>query len=90
MANHASAKKRIRRNAKRAEINGARRGRIRTFLKKTELAITAGNVSDAEAAFKAVQPELDTGVAKGIFHRKTASRKLSRLSARIKALKKAA
>jgi len=90
MANHASAKKRIRRNAKRAEINGARRSRIRTFIKKVELAITAGNASDAEAALKVVQPEMDRGVSKGIFNKKTASRKLSRLSARIKALKKAA
>ncbi len=86
MANHASSKKRIRRNAKRFDINKARRSRIRTFVKKVELAIAAGNAKDAGEALKAAQPELDRGVSKGILHRNTASRKLSRLSARIKAL----
>jgi len=89
MANHASAKTRIRRNARRATINGARRSRIRTFVKKIELALTAGDAKEAEAAFKTAQPEIDRGVAKGIMHKNTAARKLSRLSSRIKALKKA-
>ena len=87
MANHASSKIRIRRNARRAEINGARTSRVRTFLKKIEKALEAGNAKDAEAAFKAAQPELQRGVAKGIMNGKTVSRKISRLSARVKALK---
>jgi small subunit ribosomal protein S20 len=89
MANHASSRKRIRRNARRAEINGARRGRIRTFIKKVELAIAGGNAAEAEAALKIAQPELQRGVAKGILPKNTASRKLSRLSARMKAMKQA-
>ncbi|HIF25786.1 MAG TPA: 30S ribosomal protein S20 [Micavibrio sp.] len=89
MANHASSKKRIRRNARRAEINGARRSRMRTFIKKVELALTAGDAKAADEAFKAAQPEIDRSVAKGILHKNTAARKLSRLSSRISALKKA-
>ncbi len=89
MANHASSKIRIRRNARRAVINGARKSRIRTFAKKVEMAIVAGDASAAEAALRAVQPELQRGAAKGIMHKKTAARKMSRLSARIKALKTA-
>lgn len=87
MANHASAQKRIRRNARRADINGARRGRIRTFIKKIELALTAGDSKQAEEAFKSAQPEIQRGVAKGLMHKNTAARKLSRLSTRIKAIK---
>lgn len=87
MANHASSKKRIRRNARRAEINGTRRGRIRTFVKKVELALSAGDVKQAEDAMKQAQPEIMRGVAKGIMHKNTASRKMARLSGRIKALK---
>ena len=87
MANHASSKKRIRRNAARAVVNGARRNRIRTFIKKVESAIEAGSAKDADVALQAAQPELLRGVAKGIYHKNTAARKLSRLSARIKALK---
>lgn len=87
MANHASAQTRIRRNARRAVINGARRSRIRTFIKKVELALTAGNAKEAEDALKAAQPEIQRGVAKGILHKNTAARKISRLSARIKASK---
>lgn len=90
MANHASSKKRIRRNERRAEINGARRGCIRTFIKKVELALTNGDASAAETALKDAQPEIHRGVAKGVLHKNTASRKLSRLSARIKSLKQAA
>ncbi|MDP7142873.1 MAG: 30S ribosomal protein S20 [Alphaproteobacteria bacterium] len=87
MANHASSKKRIRRNERRATINGDRRSRIRSFIKKIETAISENNAKDAEEAFRAAKPELQRGVAKGIFHKKTASRKMSRLSARIKAIK---
>lgn len=86
MANHASAKTRVRRNEKRAAINTNRRSRIRTFIKKVEVAIESGNAKDAQEALKNAQPEIMRGVAKGIFHKNTASRKVSRLSARIKAL----
>lgn len=84
MANHASAKTRIRRNARRAVINGARRNRIRTFVKKIEAAITEGDKKSADEAFKNAQPEIQRGVAKGIMHKNTAARKLSRLSTRIR------
>lgn len=86
MANHKSAVTRIRRNARRAEINGARRSRIRTFIKKVEAAILEGNPDNAKTALRDAQPEIQRGVAKGIWHKNTASRKISRLSARIKAL----
>lgn len=89
MANHASARTRIRRNARRAEINGARRSRVRTFIKKIEMAIASGDAKQAEEAYKAARPEIDRGVAKGIMHKNTAARKMSRLSARIKAAKTA-
>ena len=87
MANHKSAKKRIRRNASRAEVNGARRSRIRTFIKKVQMAISTGNAEDAKTALQNAQPEVQRGVAKGILHKNTAARKLSRLSSRVKALK---
>lgn len=80
MANTPQAKKRIRRNARRAEINGARVGRIRTFVKKVEAALAAGDRDAATAALVAVQPELARGVAKGVLHKNTASRKFSRLT----------
>ena len=86
MANHASARKRIRRNARRADINGARRSRIRTFIKKVEMAIASGDAKQAEEALKTAQPEIHRGVTKGILHKNTAARKLSRLSARVKAV----
>ena len=86
MANHKSAKKRIRRNANRAVINGARMSRIRTFVKKVELAITAGDAEQAREALRAAQPELMRGVSRGVIHKNTASRKMSRLSSRVKAL----
>jgi len=89
MANHESSKKRIRRNARRAVINGVRRSRVRTFVKKIELALAGGDVQKAGEAFLAAQPEIQRSVAKGIMHKNTAARKLSRLSARIKALKQA-
>lgn len=86
MANTPQARKRIRRNARRADINGARVSRIRTFVKQVESAIAAGNKDEAKAALARVQPELDRGVAKGVLHRNTASRKLSRLTRRLAAL----
>lgn len=87
MANHASAKTRTRRNARRAVINKSRVSRIRTFIKKVEQAIEAGDSKNAQAALKSAQPEIQRGVAKGVLHKNTASRKLSRLSSRIKGLK---
>lgn len=89
MANHVSARKRIRRNDRRADINRARLSRIRTFVRKVEEAITAGDATKAEAALKTVQPELQRGASKRIISAKSAARKMSRLSTRIKALKKA-
>jgi small subunit ribosomal protein S20 len=86
MAHHKSAQKRIRSNARRAEVNTARVGRIRTFLKRVETAISAGNKDAAQAEFKLAQPELQRGTTHGVIHRNTVSRKLSRLTARIKAM----
>ncbi|MGB0810310.1 MAG: 30S ribosomal protein S20 [Candidatus Puniceispirillaceae bacterium] len=86
MANHKSAKKRIRRNAKRAEINKSRISRIRTFLKRVEAAIASGDKDTAQSALKDAQPELMRGVSKGVLHKNTASRKMSRLSSRVKAV----
>ncbi|AWJ84097.1 MULTISPECIES: 30S ribosomal protein S20 [Alphaproteobacteria] len=86
MANHKSAEKRIRQTARRTEINRNRVSRIRTFVKKVETAISSGNKAEAAEAFKAAQPELMRGASKGVLHKNTVSRKLSRLSARIKAL----
>jgi small subunit ribosomal protein S20 len=86
MANHRSAKKRMRQTERRTEINRNRVSRIRTFVKKVEAAIEAGDREGAAAALAAAQPELHRGVAKGVLHKNTAGRKLSRLSTRIKAL----
>ena len=86
MANTASARKRIRQTEKRTIRNRARRSRARTFLRKVEQAIAGGDKTQAQQAFQAAQPELQRAVTKGVFHRNTISRKLSRLSARIKAL----
>ncbi|MBC2666926.1 30S ribosomal protein S20 [Novosphingobium flavum] len=86
MANTPQARKRIRRNEKRAEINGARISRIRTFVKKVESAIAGGDKPAAAEALKEAQPELARGVARGVLHRNTASRKLSRLSKAVAAL----
>ncbi len=86
MANTPQAKKRIRRNERRAEVNGARVGRIRTFVKKVESALTTGDKAAAETALKAMQPELARGVAKGVVHKNTAARKFSRLTKRLAAL----
>jgi small subunit ribosomal protein S20 len=82
MANTPQAKKRIRRNASRAAINGARVSRIRTFIKAVESAIASGKKDDAAAALKQAQPELARGVARGVLHKNTASRKFSRLTKR--------
>lgn len=84
MANHKSSEKRIRQTETRTEINRVRVSRIRTFLKKVEAAIATGKKADAQQAFKDAQPELMRGVSKGVVKKNTASRKLSRLSARIK------
>ncbi|MFQ6551077.1 30S ribosomal protein S20 [Aestuariibius insulae] len=86
MANSAQAKKRARQNETRFQINKARRSRIRTFLRKVEEAIASGDKEAATAALRAAQPELMRGVTKGVYHKNTVSRKLSRLSARVKAI----
>lgn len=86
MANTPQAKKRIRRNANRATINHARISRIRTFVKQVESALAAGKKTEAAEALKMAQPELARGVARGVIHKNTASRKLSRLSKRVAAL----
>lgn len=86
MANTPQAKKRIRRNERRAEINGNRMSRIRTFVKKVEAAIEGGDKSVALAALTEAQPEMARGVARGVLHKNTAARKLSRLSKRVAAL----
>jgi small subunit ribosomal protein S20 len=84
MANHASAKKRARQSTKRAKINSSRKSRIKTFIKKIELALVAGDVTAAELALKEARPEIQRGVSKGVMHKNTASRKISRLAARVK------
>jgi small subunit ribosomal protein S20 len=86
MANTPQARKRIRRNEVRAQINGARLSRIRTFVKKVETAIEGGDKSAAADALKAAQPELARGVARGVLHKNTVARKVSRLSKRVAAL----
>lgn len=86
MATHVSAEKRIRQTARRTQVNRARMSRIRTFVKKVETAIAARDKDGARAAFAAAQPELQRGAQKGVLHKNTVARKLSRLSARIKAL----
>ena len=86
MANTPQARKRIRRNDKRAEINGARMSRIRSFVKKVEAALDAGDKDAAKTALQAAQPEMARGVARGVLHKNTASRKFSRLTKRVSAL----
>ena len=87
MANHKSSKKRILRNNKRNEINSNRISRIRTYIKKVETEISSENKDKANEAFKLAMPEIQRGVSKGLIHKNTASRKLSRLSNRIKTIK---
>jgi small subunit ribosomal protein S20 len=86
MANIVSAKKRVRQNVVRHARNKMRTSRIRTFIRTVEEAIASGNKEEARAAFKAAQPEIHRGVSKGVLHKNTAARKLSRLSGRIKVL----
>jgi small subunit ribosomal protein S20 len=86
MANTPSAKKRVRQLERKTDVNKARRSRIKTFIKKVEESILAGDSSEAKNAFKIAQPEIQRGVTKGIFHKNTASRKLSRLLKRVKAV----
>ena len=86
MANTPQSKKRARQTERRNDINKARRSRIRTYLRKVEEAIASGDAEVAKAALTAAQPELDRGVTKGVLHKNTVSRKMSRLAARVKAL----
>ena len=84
MANHASAKKRIRRNARMEIVNKIRKNRVRSLIKKVEIAIDKSDKALAEEALKIAQPEMHSSVSKGVFKKNTMSRKLSRLSSRIK------
>jgi small subunit ribosomal protein S20 len=86
MAHHHSAKKRIRQTERRTEVNRARVSRIRSFVKKVETLIASGDKVQATAALRVAEPELMRGVQAGVLHQNTASRKVSRLTARIKAL----
>lgn len=86
MANTASARKRIRQTARRTERNRARKSRVRTFIRKVEAAIAGGNKDDAAAALRLAEPEMQRAAGKGVLPKNTASRKISRLTARIKAL----
>ncbi|GBQ96034.1 30S ribosomal protein S20 [Acetobacter nitrogenifigens DSM 23921 = NBRC 105050] len=86
MANIASARKRIRQTERRTARNTARVSRMRTFIKKVETAIASGNKEQANAALKLAQPEIQRAATKGVVHHNTIARKISRLSARIKAL----
>ena len=86
MANTSSAKKMVRKIAKRTDINRSRRSRMRTFLRKVEEAIATGDQAAAQAALRAAQPEIMRAAQKGIVHKNTASRKVSRLASRIRTL----
>ena len=86
MATHPSAEKRHRQSERRTAVNRSRESRIRTFVKKVETAIGSGDKDAARAAFTEAAPEMQRGVSKGVLHKNTVARKLSRLSARIKAL----
>ena len=86
MANTAQSKKRARQSDARQDINKARRSRIRTFLRKVEEALAAGSQENAAVALKNVQPELARGITKGVMHKNTVARKMSRLASRVKAL----
>jgi len=89
MAHHKSAKKRLVRNERRRQVNRARVSRLRTFLKKVEVAIAGGDAAAAQNALRAAQPEIMRGAGKGVVHKNTAARTKSRLSARLKARKSA-
>ena len=86
MANTSSAKKATRKIARRTAVNRVRRSRVRSFVRKVEEALAAGNAEAAQAAFAAAQPELMRAASKGVLHRNTASRKVSRLAQRVKTL----
>ncbi len=86
MANTPSAKKAARKIERRTEVNRSRRSRVRTYLRKLEDALTAGDKASADAAFKAAEPEIMRAVTKGVLHKNTASRKVSRLAARVRKL----
>lgn len=86
MANSPQSKKRARQNERRLAVNKARRSRIRTYLRKVEEAIASGDKEAAAGALRQAQPELMRGVTKGILHKNTASRKMSRLAARVKSI----
>ncbi len=86
MAQHASAKKRIRQTARRTEVNRSRLSRVRTSIRKVEEAIASGDKEKASAAFREAQPNMMRGASRGLIHRNTVARKLSRLSTRIKAM----
>ena len=86
MANTASARKRIRQTARRTERNRARKSRVRTFIRKVEAAIAGGNKDEAVTALHLAEPEMQRAAGKGVLPKNTAARKISRLSARIKAL----
>ncbi len=86
MAHHKSAQKRIRQTEARTEVNRARRSRIRTFIKRVESAIQAGDKKQAQEAFKSAEPEIMRGVSKGVMKLNTAARKISRLSSHVKAM----
>jgi small subunit ribosomal protein S20 len=88
MANTPSAKKRIRNTLRKTDINKSRRSRIKTFIRKVEDALESKDAKAAMESLKAAQPEIMRGVTKGIFHKNTASRKISRLSSRVKAISK--
>jgi small subunit ribosomal protein S20 len=84
MANTKSAKKMVRKIARRTEVNKSRRSRVRTYVRKVEEAVSSGDKKAATAALKAAEPEIMRGVTKGVIHKNTASRKVSRLAARVK------
>lgn len=86
MAHSSQAKKRIRQTAKRTERNKSRISRIRTFVRKVEDALAKGDATAATAAFAAAAPELQRGVTKGVLHRNTVARKISRMSSKVRAL----
>lgn len=86
MANTPSAKKAVRKINRRTAINKSRRSRVRTFVRKVEEAITAGDKAAAEEALRAAQPELSRAASRGVLHRNSASRKISRLAQRVKTL----
>jgi small subunit ribosomal protein S20 len=86
MANTSSAKKMARKIVTRTDVNRARRSRVRTYLKKVEEAIASGDAAAAKAAFSIAEPELMRAASKGVVHKNTASRKVSRLAARVKAV----